>query len=153
MSDKEFYFAFGSNISPRRIHERGAKVISREGAVLPGYRLTFDVNRLDDGFGFSTIVPADSDSVVYGALYTCEEGSLEKLDRDHIPEGHFRHKKVEVQTKTGKRVEAIAYIANEALIQSGLKPSKDYLAEILEGDDLLPKEYVEFLKSFISERY
>ena len=45
------YFGFGSNLSKRKMTERGTKFLSRERAVLRGYRLEFSIWK-DDGFGY-----------------------------------------------------------------------------------------------------
>ena len=37
-----YYFAFGSNMNPERVVERGLKVKNQVGAVLHGYRLEFN---------------------------------------------------------------------------------------------------------------
>ena len=68
MEGKELYFAFASNLSERKMKERGAKVTSRESAVLRGYRFVFNTNWKDDGFGYANITP-DEDSA-FMALYT-----------------------------------------------------------------------------------
>ena len=44
MQGKELYFAFASNLSERKMKERGAKFTSRESAVLRGYRFVFNTN-------------------------------------------------------------------------------------------------------------
>ena len=51
MEGKELYFAFASNLSERKMKERGAKFTYRESAVLRGYRFVFNTNWKDDGFG------------------------------------------------------------------------------------------------------
>ena len=53
MEGKELYFAFASNLSERKMKERGAKFTSRESAVLRGYRFVFNTNWKDDGFGYA----------------------------------------------------------------------------------------------------
>lgn len=127
--------------------ERGAKFISRESAVLRGYRFDFNTNWKDDGFGYANIIP-DKDSVVYGALYICQKGSMDNMDKEHIHEGNRMHRvTVQVEKKNGELVEAMSYQANEEYIQDGLKPSEVYLREILEGQDIIPKEYAEYLKN------
>ncbi len=36
------YFAYGSNMNPQRVRERGLAVVRAEAARLPGFRLAFD---------------------------------------------------------------------------------------------------------------
>lgn len=130
--------------------ERGAKFITRESAVLRGFRLEFSTNWKDDGFGYANIVP-DEGSAVYGALYTCEKGSMANMDKEHIVEGNrLRRHTVQVEKKNGELVQATAYRANDEFVNKELKPSEVYLSEILEGEDIIPKEYAEYIRSFKS---
>ena len=147
MEGKELYFAFVSNLSERKMKERGAKFTSRESAVLRGYRFVFNTNWKDDGFGYANI-PPDEGSAVHGALYICEKGSMCKMDHEHIHEGNRFHRViVKVEKRNGEVVDATAYKANEECVKGGLKPSETYLSEILEGEDLLPKEYAAYLRN------
>lgn len=144
----EMYFGFASSLSERKMKERGAKFLSRESAVLPGFRLEFSSNWKDDGFGYANIV-LDEGSEVHGALYVCEKGTLDSLDREHIHEGNrFRRVIVQVETKNGEAVNAVAYRANKEFVNKQLKPSEVYLNEILEGEDIIPKDYAEYIRSF-----
>lgn len=147
MEDKEIYFAFASNLSERKMKERGAKFLSRESAMLRGFRFDFSTNWKDDGFGYANITP-DKDSVVHGALYVCEKGSMVNMDHEHIHEDNrLQRIIVQVEKKSGELVEATAYQANIEHVQDGLTPSEIYLNEILEGEDIIPKEYAEYLRS------
>lgn len=148
MDDTEIYFAFGSNLSARKMLERGTKFTSRESAVLRGFRVVFSIWK-DDGFGYANIIP-DEESTVYEALYVCQKGSLAKLDEHEA--GRLRRVIVQVEKKSGEVVEATAYQANAEYVKDGLKPSEIYLNEILEGADIIPKEYEEYLKSVKSDQ-
>ena len=78
MEETELYFAFGSNLSARKMRGRGTRLISRESAELRGFRVVFSIWK-DDGFGYALIIP-DKESTVYGDLYICLKESLAKLD-------------------------------------------------------------------------
>ena len=56
MEETELYFAFGSNLSAIKMRERGTRFISRESAVLRGFRVVFSIWK-DDGFGYANIIP------------------------------------------------------------------------------------------------
>ncbi|CAH3156448.1 unnamed protein product [Porites lobata] len=105
MEETELYFAFGSNLSARKMRERGTRFISRESAVLRGFRVVFSIWK-DDGFGYANIIP-DKESTVYGALYICLKGSLAKLDEHEA--GRLRRVNVQVERKSGEIVDATAY--------------------------------------------
>jgi len=73
MEETEVYFAFGSNLSARKMREGGTRFISRESAVLRGLLVVFCIWK-DDGFRYANSIP-DNESTVYGALYICLKGS------------------------------------------------------------------------------
>ncbi|XP_078342337.1 uncharacterized protein LOC144628153 [Oculina patagonica] len=148
MDEKEIYFGFASNLSKRKMKERGAKFLSRESAVLREFRLEFSTNWKDDGYGYANIV-SDEGSVVHGALYTCKKGSMANIDTEHIDENNrFCRVTVQVEKKNGEVVQATAYQANEEFVNKELKPSEVYLSEILEGEDIIPEDYAEYIRSF-----
>ena len=149
MEETELYFAFGSNLSARKMRERGTRFISRESAVLRGFRVVFCICRKDDGFGYANIIP-EKESTVYGALYICLKGSLAKLDEHEA--GRLRKVNVKVERKSGEIVDATAYQAYEEYVKEGLKPSQIYLNEILEGEDLIPKEYAGYFRNFLRDK-
>ena len=66
MEETEVYFAFGSNLSARKMREGGTRFISRESAVLRGFRVVFSIWK-DDGFGYANIIP-DKESTVLWCL-------------------------------------------------------------------------------------
>ena len=113
------------------MRERGTRFISRESAVLRGFRVVFSIWK-DDGFGYANIIP-DKESAVYGALYICLKGSLAKLDEHEA--GRLRRVNVQVERKSGEIVDATAYQAYEKYVKEELKPSQIYLNEILEGQN------------------
>ena len=127
MEETELYFAFGSNLSARKMRERGTRFISRESAVLRGFRVVFSIWK-DDGFGYANIIP-DKESTVYGALYICLKGSLAKLDEHEA--GRLRRVNVQVERKSGEIVDATAYQAYEKYVKEGLAKfiSMKYLKE------------------------
>lgn len=142
MEDTELYFAFGSNLSERLMRERGTMFFTRERAILRGFRVVFNIWK-DDGFGYANIIPYE-ESTVHGALYVCKKGSLAKLDEHEA--GRLGRVKVQVEKESGEVVEAIAYQAYEEYVTNGLKPSDNYLNEILEGEDIIPKEYADYFR-------
>lgn len=148
MEGKVMYFAHGSNLSPRLMVERGAEFYSREGAVLPGFRLEFNFSWKDDGYGNTTIVQ-DEDSVVYGALYSYDEQGIANMDE---AEGEkLRRINVHVKKESGEMIQATTYQGKEEFTKTGLRPSETYLNEMLEGEDILPEGYADYLKTLKKE--
>ena len=93
MEETELYFAFGSNLSARKMRERGTRFISRESAVLRGFRVVFSIWK-DDGFGYANIIP-DKESTVYGALYICLKKSLATHEAVSVFKFQYRNIKLD----------------------------------------------------------
>ena len=144
--DFEYYFAYGSNLNAERMKEREAFFTKREAAVLRGYKLMFAFNS-GNGFGSATVVQ-DSNSDVYGALYTLERGGLAKLDVfEWVPRGGYKRVNVKVDRNDGEQVDCISYVCTEKYFKSGLFPSTQYLGHLLKGKDILPANYYNFLEN------
>src|SRR5690606_9534595 len=136
----ERYFAYGSNMNPARVRQRGLVVLRAEAARLPGCRLLFDKHAPSHpGRGRNGSVrptqPApghadlgfDRSATVEGVLYWLAEAHvIAKMDRfEHTPVNYSRDV-VEVQTASGA-VCAWTYFANPAVRRPGLLPSRSYL--------------------------
>ena len=147
MTAKEMYFAFGSNMNPVRMRERKAFFTVRVAAKLPEHKMSFSFRR-PDGCGSGNIRPKKN-SVVYGALYTLDEGGLDKLDMfEMVDQGCYRRQQVTVETLDGQMVEATTYVVTEEFYQEGLVPRRDYLNHCLASKDVVPADYYAFLESF-----
>ena len=59
---------------------------------------------------------------------------------------------VQVERKSGEIVDATAYQAYEKYVKEELKPSQIYINEILEGEDLIPKEYADYFRNFLCDK-
>lgn len=136
-----YYFAYGSNMSVQRMKERGIEFTERIPAVLIGYRLEFNkIASRNPKEGYANIVP-DKNKKVEGALYEISDNCLLILDRYEGYPRHYKREKVKVQFNNGQEVEAVTYIAQSDKVQTGLKPSRDYLDFLLAGKDVLSEEY------------
>ena len=76
--------------------------------------------------------------------------SLTKLNEHEA--GNLRIVNVQVERKSGEIVDATAYQAYEEYVKEELKPSQIYLNEILEGEDLIPKEYADYFRNFLHDK-
>lgn len=140
------YFAYGSNMDPDRMRERGVNFLSRKKGILHGWRLEFNKVASDNQKkGYANIVE-DRNSTVEGCLYEIEENDLKRLDKYEGFPDHYNRYEIEVETPEGK-VRAITYIAHPNKIKEGLKPDNDYLEHLLKGKDCLSDKYFEKLKA------
>jgi len=138
------YFAYGSNMDPKQMKDRiNEDFFSRKRGVLEGCRLVFNIYSQVRECGVANIVK-DGSGMVEGVLYEITENGLKKLD-DY--EGHpdqYVRKVLKVECE-GKKYRAQVYVANKDKTEDGLKPSKKYMEQLLKGQDILSKEYVEIL--------
>jgi gamma-glutamylcyclotransferase len=148
----KWYFAYGSNMNVSRLVDgrlaaKGVTMAQRIGGHLSGWRLTFNkVARTPPGAGAGNIIVAQG-SVVYGTLNLLPEAGFEVLDIwEGVADGHYERRTVEVtRADCDETVEAITYVALK--VGEGLKPTRDYLAHLLAGRDLLPADYWAWLNA------
>lgn len=74
------YFAYGSNMSSRRLRQRVPSARVLDTAVLFGHRLAWH-KKGTDGSGKCDIPAAGEDDVVYGVLYAIDPAHKPRLDR------------------------------------------------------------------------
>ncbi len=140
------YFAYGSNMNPRKMDELGIKFTERINATLKGYTLKFNkASSLNPEEGFANIIP-DEKGLVEGVLYEISDSDLLKLDEYEGHPQHYRRITVKVETKKGELFDAVTYIASPDKIRNGLKPSKKYLKNLIVARDILPESYVRKLE-------
>lgn len=140
------YFAYGSNMNPGRMKERGVRYFLRERLVLEGFSLRFNkISSRVPGAGAANIVPDDS-GIVEGVLYRITAAGLSALDRfEGYPDEYDR---IRLKIRLGGEIEGdvITYIARPGRTKDGLNPSRDYLNHLLAAGDLLSVPYYESLK-------
>lgn len=141
-----WYFAYGSNMNPARLVDgrlkpKGVGVAERVCGRLDGWRLAFNKRaRSPVGAGAGNIVPADG-KTVFGTLNAVPPAGLDVLDHwEGVAGGHYERRTVPVvRIDTGQTVEAITYVA--LLVGEDLRPTREYLAHLLAGRDVLPADY------------
>lgn len=153
------YFAYGSNMNPERVRERGIEFEHACGARLPGYALVFDkTSRKHAGVGHANLLPAPG-RVAEGVLYFLRSpAEIGKMDRfESTPINYSREiirvavESVDVPSttaETGGWVATWTYFANPAVRQPALKPPRSYLEHLLAGRPYLSAEYYEALAAW-----
>ena len=149
--DLIWYFAYGSNMDAERlfaerlVHE-GVPPGQRIAGRLDNWLLVFDKRaRRPEGAGAGNIVPRDG-AVVHGTLNLLPPKGFEVLDRhEGVKDGHYERRTLAVRRgDDGTTVEAITYVALKTA--HGLRPTREYLGHLLAGQDLLPRDYVRWLR-------
>lgn len=141
---RKLYFAYASNMEPRRFHRLcpGGTVVGP--ARLPGYRLAFSRYSRQRRGGSADVMP-DPESEVWGVLYEVDEGDLVAMDRSEGVPAAYHREVVTVVDEAGEERQAVTYLANRT---GEFLPHKEYLQVIVQGAEArgLPPEYIEGLK-------
>ena len=152
MSTEEYYFAIGSFMADEFMRQNGVEFLSREPASLADYEFKFCVEGHGDGTAFPTVVPNEG-STVHGVLYRLQDSGFKRLDELILVGGksHYAKEEVTVALSNSSSLEkksATTYVARPEVQKEGLKPNQKYLKMVLDGADLVPDHYLQFLKSF-----
>lgn len=140
LSQKRYYYAFGSNMNDTRMTKRGVNFTRKVRGTLDGFRLSFNKKSGMTGIGYANIEPGNGE--VEGVLYEITEAGLRNLDKyEGVNAGHYRRDTVKVRTPDGELVEAAVYVAEAGMTQEGLKPTREYLDHLLAGKEELSPEY------------
>lgn len=141
------YFAYGSNMSTRRLLRRvpSARVI--DAARLAGHRLAWH-KRGADGSGKCDILPTVPEDVVYGVLYHIDAGHRGVLDRFEGLGWGYELKHVDVcLLNRNESLTAFTYRATR--IDAGYIPYDWYRDHVLIGarEHNLPADYIRLIEN------
>jgi cation transport regulator ChaC len=144
------YFAYGSNMSSKRLlrRVRAAQVLGI--GTLRSHRLAFQKVSDVDGSGKADIVTHDSEHVM-GVLYRLDAEAKATLDRHEGLGTGYAEKQVTVIDGNGSIVTALVYIAT--ITDPNLKPFTWYLQHVIEGavEAGLPESYLQTLSQIETE--
>ena len=139
------YFAYGSNMSSRRLQARVPSARAIGMAMLTGHRLVFHKPGRTDGSGKCDVVKSDAGEV-WGVIFDIDVAEKLNLDRLEGLNHGYAEKTVTVTLKSGVRMDAVTYFAIKT--DPNLKPFSWYKRHVLEGarEARLPHGYIEFLE-------
>ena len=146
------YFAYGSNINLQQMAVRCPDAQVVEPAVLEGYELLFRGN--GSSFGVATIAPKEG-SQVQGLLWKITTYCEMSLD---IYEGYprlYEKQAIMLHTKSGKQVQAMAYVMTHEKERLPTMPTRSYYTGIQEGfrqNDLPEQALKDALSNLIREQ-
>ena len=139
------YFAYGSNMSCRRLQARVPSAERVSLGILDGHALAFHkISNID--FSAKCNIVAAENETVYGALFQIEQIELPVLDAyEGIGKGYER-RTIEVRDHLGQYVEAWTYMATS--IDPSLRPYTWYKRHVLEGarEIKVPLEYLRLIE-------
>lgn len=146
-----YYFAYGSNMSARRLKARipDARIIDT--GCIAGHELRFHKASQIDGSGKCDICPSsEMDRCVYGVLYEISYADRIHLDAVEGSGVGYIRKEVMVQLSNGAKCKAATYFA--LTVDASLRPYHWYKEHVLRGaeENQLPAEYIEKIASTTS---
>jgi len=136
-----WYFAYGSNMNPRRVSERGLEFDRVVAGSMPGLGLRFNKQAKDHPeCGHANLVVAPGECAE-GVLYELAgEAMIWRMDPFERAPVNYSREPVSVQSALGE-ITSWTYFANPAVQKDGLLPSRGYLAHLLEGRPYLSPDY------------
>lgn len=136
------YFAYGSNLSSRRLRARVPSACFIDVATLGSHALCFHKAGRDGSAKCDALFTGDPADRVIGVVFRIASAHRPALDRAEGLGTGYESKVVPLLTAAGERIEAFTYYATA--IEQGLQPYAWYLEHVLRGcrEHALPEEYV-----------
>ncbi|QTA93958.1 gamma-glutamylcyclotransferase [Desulfonema magnum] len=133
LSDRQWYIAYGSNMSSERLYERIGKAYEVKTGQLEGYKLRF--NKIADSGGtYANIAYIGSGCQCPFAAYAISQEQLYPLDRYEGEPSHYVRMGLPFSDMTGKLSHiGHVYIANPNRLTQNENPSHEYLRHIRIG--------------------
>ena len=145
-----FYFAYGSNMSEKRMIDRGLIPSGKQVAYLDNYE--FIINKRsykDPKVGYANVIEKE-ESVVEGILYKVNNNEILMLDKFEGYPKHYERKILNLRLSNGEIVDGVVYIANFGWTSPRrLKTTPEYKNFILEGKEWISENYYNFLNESI----
>lgn len=144
------YFAYGSNMSGRRLEARVPVVRTVGVGRLDGHRLCFHKHGGDGSAKCDIVLTGVREDAVYGVVYEIETPAKLKLDRVEGLGHGYAEKQVSVAVANGTELQAVTYYALK--IDAMLSPYHWYKAHVLIGarENGLPDEYIRMIEAIDS---
>jgi cation transport regulator ChaC len=150
MTERVWYFAYGSNMQPATFAGRRGIAPSRAlPARAPGWRLTFDKTPLVPiGESFANLMP-EPDAETFGVLYEIRREDLAHIDlTEGVLIGNYERREIEIiPLAAGRPTCAFTLLSNKR--SPDLRPSEYYMALLIEGAEVqgLPPEWIGMLRA------
>lgn len=125
------YFAYGSNMSTRRIRQRVPSAQPLSVGVLDGHRLAFHKAGRDGSAKCDAVVSEDAGACLYGVVYRIDPAHRVHLDAAEGLGKGYQCKTVTLRLADGTRATAFTYCATH--IDASLRPYPWYKEHVLRG--------------------
>lgn len=124
-----FYFAYGSNMSSRRLFARIPSASAFSVGVLPGYLMSF--NKFSRDGSAKCSIQQHAESSTLGVIFKIPYDQRYTLDRIEGQGYGYTATEVEVLTQSGKVIPAFTYVGTD--LRDDLKPYEWYKHHVLTG--------------------
>ncbi len=137
-----FYFAYGSNMSFKRLAARTASARSHGVAALPGYRLKFHKTGRDGSAKCDVVACSEQLAAVHGVIYRISRTDKAELDKFEGLGRGYDETVITLVDHHQQSIDVNLYIATHT--DPLLKPYHWYKQHVLVGavENGLPSEYV-----------
>jgi len=144
------YFAYGSNMSQKRLQKRVRSATKIGRYYLNRHKLCFHKASEDGSAKCDALFTNDSSDIIIGALFEMDESERIYLDRAEGLGKGYDEKYVQVSCDDGTYVNALIYVATS--INKSLQPYSWYLNHVIIGaiETGLPENYISGLKQISS---
>lgn len=152
MTDRTFYFAYGSNMAIERLRARVSSVELVAVASLDGHVLRFHKPSKKDGSGkCDAAYTGNLQDSVLGALYLIQTNQLPELDRFEGRGYGYERKTVSVRSLSGSSHSAETYVGTN--FDSSLRPLDWYKEHVLRGARAigLPSSYIASIEAVVAD--
>ncbi|MBB3207790.1 hypothetical protein FHS27_003617 [Rhodopirellula rubra] len=147
------HFAYGSNMSTRRLRKRCPSAVVVSTGYVVGRKLCFHKIGKDGTAKADAFWTGDASDVLHGVIYRCNQSDRAMLDRCESIGVGYTTAAVEVHTSTGDAHRVYLYEALPSMISASLRPARWYVEHVLDGavEHGLPREYQESLRQLIEK--
>lgn len=144
-----YYFAYGSNMSAKRLNNRIKAAKFANGKLL-GHTLKFHKISSDGSGKCDAFETKNLDDYVLGVIYEIDKDDLEQLDRFEAKSKGYERKEVEIILENMSKISAITYYATN--INYTLSPYDWYKYHVLHGaiENKFDETYIKFIESISS---
>ena len=142
-----YYFAYGSNMSQRRLRQRLPSSESLGYARLPGYAVVFHKRGSLDASGKCGLIAAGDDALAHGVVFTIADRDKAALDRiEGVGNGYSCHDVIAHHPELGL-LPCLTYLATD--LDETLRLFPWYRQHVLVGarEHQLPIDYISQLQT------
>lgn len=140
-----FYFAYGSNMSSKRLQHRVPSAKPVCVATLSEHRLQWHKKGSDNSAKCDAEHTGDENHFIMGVVYEMLESEKPELDRIEGLGNGYEQKVITIESKDGESISAITYYATH--IENDLKAYHWYKEHVVRGarEHGLHHEYISFI--------